>query len=182
MSDADKPVKKDWDKVDSIIRKQDASISPIGLANKRPMAAIEEYTANARKEKLDFIGRFKLGGIERKAALEKIQSMYDAQLEATKHSLKRALEVEKERVDLIAKKYIYEITEEYLRDMSAFGIQNYQARVETLFKLNEETARLLKTAQDQDIPERLREKTLDAILAKHEEFFKKLTTEEITLK
>jgi hypothetical protein len=182
MNDSDKPVKQDWNKVDTIIRRQEAAISPSGLANKQPLAAIEEYTANARKEKLDFIGKFKLGGIERKAALEKIQSMYDAQLEATKHCLKRALEVEKERVDLIAKKYIYEITEEYLRDMRDFGIQNYEARIETVFKLNEETARLLKDAQNQDIPERLREKTLDAILAKHDEFFKKLTTEEIALK
>src|SRR5216684_1176877 len=117
MSDSDKPAKQDWENLDTIIRKQEASISPSGAVNKRPLAAIEEYTENARKQKLDFIGRFKLGGIERKAALEKIRSMYDAQLDATRHSLKRALEVEKERVDLIAKKYIYEITEEYLRDM-----------------------------------------------------------------
>lgn len=134
-----------------------------------------------RGEKLDLIGRFKANRIERKAALETIKSMHESQLEATRHALKRAVDVQKERVDLIAKKYIFEITEEYLRDMQVMGIHNYQARMQTLFSLNEETGKLLKQAEAQDIPARLREKTLEAILKKYNEFYDRLVTEEKAL-
>ena len=181
MSDPDKPDKAKWGKVDTLIRRDEQPLATTDLPPGRPLAVIEAYTEKARAQKLDLIGRFKLGAIQRNAALDTIRSMHEAQLEATKHALLRAVEVDKSRVDLIAKKYIYEITQEYLHDMGEFGIHNYQARIETALRLNEVTAQLLQNAQLQDIPEKLREGTIEAILKKHKEFFAQLTAEEIKL-
>src|SRR5262245_864807 len=105
MSDLEKP-SSSWDKVDALIRRGEKGLTQSGAAAEQPLAVIEEYTAKMRSEKLDLIGRFKANRIERRAALDTIRSMHESQLEATKHALKRAVDVQKERVDLIAKKYI----------------------------------------------------------------------------
>ena len=107
--------------------------------------------------------------------------MYDAQLEVGKHRLKPAVDVEKQRVDLVANKYLYRITEEYLRDMRDLGLGNYDARMNTLFTLNEETTKLLEKAEAQDVPQSIKDMTIDAIVKKHKEFYTRIIAEEIQL-
>lgn len=170
-----------WEKIDSIMRKGEQSVASSDLPE-RPLASLEEATTRFTRERLDFIGRFKAGAIDRRAALQQIRAVHEAQLEAVEHALKRAVDVERERVDIIAKKYIFEITEEYLRDMQSMGIHNYKARMETLLKLNEQAAQLLRQAEAQDVPPRMREKTIESICKKYDEFVDRLTADEIRLR
>jgi len=181
MNDPEKPPDNSWDKVDSIIRRQEQGVTSTALPQDKPLARIAQATEKLRQDRLGLLGRFQAGGIERRAALEMIRSMHEAQLDVTKHALKRAVDVEKERVDLIARKYIFEITEEVLRDMEVMGIHNFKARMETLLKLNAEAARLFLEAEGQDVPERIKDMTRDAIFKKFKEFFDRLTADEIKL-
>jgi isocitrate dehydrogenase len=165
-----------WDKVNQIIKRQENPVAK-PLPSDRPLAGIEEQAEATRQKALGIIGRFQSGQVVRKAALEELKAIQNTHLEATKHALKQALAVDKQRVDLIAKKYIYQITEEYLRDMQTLGMQNYQARMTTLMRLNEETSRLLAQADAQNVPDRLKDITIEAILKKHREFYDSLTKE-----
>jgi hypothetical protein len=180
MSDAPDNKDQKWTVINALVRKGDSSLEPTSPQDK-PLAGLDEHADQLRAERLDLLGRFKARSIDRKTALQKITVIYDTQLEAMKHALKRALEVENQKVDLIAKKYIYDITEEHLRDMQQMGIHNFKARMDTLLKLNLETAALMKSAEQQDVPEKLREMTLDAIIRKYKDFYARLMAEEAAL-
>jgi hypothetical protein len=107
--------------------------------------------------------------------------MHDAQFEAAQHALRRAVDVERERIDTVANKYIFHITEEYLRNMRELGLQNFESRMQTQLQLNETTSRLLEQAQAQNVPSTIRDATIENILKKHREFSDKLMQEEIKL-
>lgn len=179
MSNKDQKSEQTWDYVDKLTQKEYKSTTLDMVKGAKPLEGLELLADKVRKDRLSLVTRLKAGAIERKAALEKMQVIYDAQLEATKHALQRAVEVEKERVDLIANKYIFEITSEYLRDMGDLGIHNYKARMQTLLALNVEVAKLFREAQGQDVPERIKERTISAIIAKYEEFSAQLVQEQI---
>ena len=180
MGDIEKPGGHDWRSVDALVHKKDKdAVQPIPLD--LPLSGMEQRLEVIKNQRLSILGKLKAGKIERRAALGEIQALTEAHLEATKHALKRALDVDKQRVDLIAQKYIYQITEEHLRDMREMGMHNFTARMETLMNLNSETTRLFKQAEDQDVPAVIREKTIEAIMKKYEEFYRKLTAEDMNL-
>jgi hypothetical protein len=169
-----------WDHVEAITRRQETALGTTQDADK-PLAPINQQIENIRNQQLDLIGRFKRNAIDRKAALESLRSMHDAQLEAAKHALRRAVDIEKERVDAVANRYIFQITEEYLRNLRDLGLQNYESRMETLLQLNVVMARLLEKAQAQDVPPSVRDATIESIQKKHKEFSDRLMEEEIKL-
>lgn len=171
---------QEWEKVDKLIRKENQSVTD-STSHSKPLEALEKSTLRIQKDRLDLLGRFKAGSIERKAALEQMRSFYETQLEANRHALNRALDVDRQRVDLVAKKYIFSITEEYLRDMREMGLHNFDARLRTLFALNEEAAKLFKEAEAQDVPESMKQKTREAITAKYNDFYRSLIDDEIKL-
>lgn len=169
-----------WSKVDALVQKKEQAVATTGLSEK-PLAPINQQIEAIRSQELDVIGRFKRNAITRKAALESLRAMHDAQLEAAKHALKRAVDVEKQRIDTVADKYIFQITAEYLRNMRELGLHNYESRMETLLQLNVTSARLLEKVQGQDIPDSMRDATIDNILTKHKEFSDRLMEEEVKL-
>jgi hypothetical protein len=169
-----------WEKVDSLLRKEEHKTIP-STGRSDPLSPINDKIETIRKQELDIIGRFKRNAIDRRAALEALQAMHDAQLEAAKHALKRAVDVEKERIDAVANKYIFHITEEYLRNMRELGLQNYESRMETLLQLNETMARLALKAASQDVPDSIRTSTIENIHKKYREFSDRLMEEEIKL-
>jgi hypothetical protein len=172
--------KHDWTKIDSLVRRNTQEVAQ-PLPADLPLSGIEKRLEDIRVQRLGVIGRFKAGLIEKRAALGEIEALSTAHLEATKHALKRAVEVDHQRVDLIAQRYIYQITEEHLGDMREMGMHNYQARFDTLLKLNAETAKLLQQAEGQDVPVTIRQRTIEAIMKKYDEFSKKLTAEDVNL-
>jgi len=177
MSDEPKVPGHDWSKVDALARRNQNEI--VQKPQDLPLTGVEDRIEVLKRQRVGILGKFKAGSIDRNTALAEIQALSDAHLEATKYKLKRALEVDRQRVDLVAQKYIYEITEEHLRDMREMGIHNFEARMQTLLRLNAETAALLKQAEAQDVPTFIQQKTFDAIIAKYEEFLKTITADEI---
>lgn len=169
-----------WDDFEELARRQQTGLTASGAAGS-PLAPIEDKIETIRQKELDLIGRFKRKSIDRRAALGELQALHGAQLEATKHALKRAVDVEAQRVDTVANKYIFQITEEYLRYLRDLGLQNYESRMETLLQLNETTAKLLDRAQNQDVPPSVRELNLENIHKKYKEFTDKLMEDEVRL-
>jgi hypothetical protein len=180
MSEDPKVPGHDWSTVESLVRRNTTDVVQ-QLPEDLPLTGVEQRIEIIRTQRVGIIGKFKSGSIGRKAALEEIQALSNAHLEATKHALKRALEVDRRRVDLIAQKYVYQITEEHLRDMREMGLRNFEARMQTLLRLNVETAELLKQAEAQDVPSIIRQKAVDAIMSKFEEFYKTITADEQNL-
>lgn len=169
-----------WDNFEALARRQQTALGTNADADK-PLAPINQQIEAIRNQQLDLIGRFKRNAIDRRAALESLRSMHDAQLEAAKHALKRAVDVEKERVDAVANRYIFQITEEYLRNMRELGLQNFESRMETLLQLNTTMVKLLEKAQVQDVPPSVRDATMQNIQKKYKEFSDRLMEEEIKL-
>ena len=169
-----------WEGYEALAKRQQTGLAETKAHN--PLEPINQQIEDIRSQELDLIGQFKRNKIERKAAIEKLRALHDASLEAAKHALTRAVDVEKERVDTVANKYIFAITQEYLRNMRDLGLQNFDSRMETLLQLNERMARLLEKAQTQDVPPSIREATLENITKKYREFADRLMQEEITLR
>lgn len=171
-----------WEKTHAIVHKHESGTAVVKTGGaETPLATINEKIEAIRHQELDIIGRFKRNAIDRNAALAAMRQMHDAHLEATKHTLKRAIEVEKARVDTIADKYIFQITQECLRNMAELGVKNIESRAETLLKFNETIARLLEQAQAQDVPSSIRDMTIENILKKHREFADKVMQEDYKL-
>jgi hypothetical protein len=170
-----------WEKVDAMIRKSQRTELAPTEPESTPLAPIDAQITQIRSQKLGIIASFKANKIQRNVALQKLKDLTDAQLEGSRHALKRAVEIEKQRVDVVADKYIYQITEEYLKDLRELGIKNYEARMETLMELDRVAARLVEKAEGQDVPDAFKERTLQGILAKHKEFFDRILEEEARL-
>jgi hypothetical protein len=169
-----------WDNFEALAKRQQTPLGNSGNADK-PLAPINEQIEAIKNQELDLIGKFKRNGINRRAALESLRSMYDAQLTAANHALKRAVDVEKERIDAVANRYIFQITEEYLRNMRELGLQNFESRMDTLLQLNATMVKLLEKAQVQDVPPSVRDATIENIQKKYKEFSDRLMEEEIKL-
>ena len=170
-----------WEKTDAMLRKQTSGAVVKAGGADTPLAPINEKIESIRKQELDIIGRFRRNAIDRNAALDAMRLMHDAHLDAVKHTLMRAVEVEKARVDTVADRYIFHITEEFLRNMQELGLKNFESRMQTLLKLNETLARLLEQAQAQDVPNTIRETTIENIIKKYKEFSEKVAQEEFKL-
>jgi hypothetical protein len=169
-----------WDNFEALARRQQTALGTPADRD-APLAPINDQIEAIRNQEIDLIGRFKRNAIDRRAALEMLRSMHQAQLEAANHALRRAVDVEKQRVDTVADRYIFQITEEYLRNMRDLGLQNYESRMETLLQLNTTMVRLLEKAQAQDVPPSVRDSTIANIQKKYNEFADRLMEDEIKL-
>ena len=167
MSDADDSKLKE---IDALIRRPTESIALPNTAKESALAGLEERTEKLKEEQLDIIGRFQANRIGRKAAVEQIRAIHQTRLKAAEHALTRALEVEQGRIDLVADKFLYQITQEYLQDMAVMGLSNEGARSAILFALNDQTTKVLLDAKAAQWPESMKTKTIEAIMKRYEEF------------
>lgn len=137
----------------------------------------EETSIELAKSRTGILTKIKMGKLKDKAQFSELEMKMNAHLDATKHALHKALEVQKKRIDLVAQKYLYQITEEHLRDMREMGIKNYESSMSTLLVLNQETSKLLVEAEKQDVPTIIKKKTVDAIMEKWDKFFNDIKSE-----
>jgi hypothetical protein len=156
--------------LDALIRRGSDSIVPSSTSQQSALAGLEERSENLKTQQLDLIGRFQANKIERKSAVEQLRAIHQTRLEAAKFALGKALEVEKGRIDLVANKYLYQITQEYLQDMAVMGLSNEESRSKTLFALNNQTTKALLEAQAAQWPETLKNKTINSIMKRYEDF------------
>lgn len=170
-----------WDRVDSLIRKTPGPIAAPVESPMTPVAPIQAQIDRIHQQKLGIIGEFKKNKINRVAALEQLKAMHNAQIEATRHALLRAVDVEKGRVDTVANGFLNRITEEYLNDMREMGMKNLETRMNTILQLNEKLREFLEKAQSQDLPQSVKDATIQNIMKKYQEFTDRIMGEEIRL-
>ena len=170
-----------WAKVDALVQRNPGSLTAPKEQPLTPLAPIQAQIDRIHEEKIGLIGQFKKNKIDRQAALIKLKAMHDAQIEAATHALRRAVDVEKGRVDTVANKFLYQITEEYLNDMREMGLKNFESRMQTLLQLNTKLGELLGHAQSQDLPQSVKDATIQNILKKYQEFADRIMAEEARL-
>jgi len=156
--------------LDALLRRGSEAIVPASTARESALAGLEERTETLKNQQLDLIGRYQAKKIERKSAVEQLRAIHQTRLEAAKFALTKALEVEKGRIDLVANKYLYQLTQEYLQDMAVMGLSNEGARTKTLFALNDQTTKALLEAQAAQWPDTLKNKTINSIMKRYEDF------------
>lgn len=170
--------KSNLKEIDALIRRKNDLPAPLNSANPSALAGLEKRSDEIRSQKLGIFGEFRANKIERSAAIQQLRMIHNTRLEAAKFALEKGIQVEKERIQLIADKYLYQITEEYLRDMQEMGVSNLKARLDTLFTLNDETTKALTKAQSAQWPETLKMRTIDGIMKKYQEFSDKLMADD----
>jgi len=174
MSGADDSKLKE---IDALIRRGTESIVPTPAAQESALSGLEERAERLKVQQLDLIGKFQANKIERKSAVEQLRAIHQTRLDAAKFALTKALEVEKGRIDLVANKYLYQITQEYLKDMAIMGLSNEDSRSKTLFALNDQTTDALVKAESAKWPDTLKKKTIDSIMKRYEDFANNLMGE-----
>jgi hypothetical protein len=170
-----------WENANTALqRAQSAPLTPIETQSPT-LAPIDAQIAQIRSQKLGVIASFKANKIERTVALTKLKALTDAQLEASTHALRAAVGIEKERINVVANKYIYQLNEEYLTDLGELGLKNLETRMNTLLKLNQVVAGLIAAAEAQNVPASIIDETVQAIASKRKEFFDRILEEAVRL-
>ncbi len=135
----------------------------------------DDTAMELRSAAKSMIAQWKEKKVTQNAALTILKEKMGAHIEATKYALTKQLELHNKKIDLLADKYIYQMTEEYLKDLNEMGISNLKSRGITVQVLNEETAKLLKQIESQDVPDFMKKKTLEMMMDKWMELFAKIS-------
>jgi hypothetical protein len=112
--------------------------------------------------------QWKRGKIDRATALKAIQSQYDAQLEALRYQLSRAVTVSNARADRIAEEFLQKLDSEHLQVLQEFGLRNFQTRMDALTQATQMVAAKLRELDTKDWPPDLVDKATKAVMELHE--------------
>jgi hypothetical protein len=102
--------------------------------------------------------------IDRKTALEAIQVQYDAQLDALRFQLRKAVSVSNARADRIAEEFLNKLDSEHLQILKDLGLRNAETRASALIEVREMIAAKLSEVQTKNWPQPLLERTIDDLL------------------
>jgi len=115
--------------------------------------------------------------IKAKAYLEFDREWYNAQLDFSKHQLKRAVELKIKETDADIERLLADISRRHLQYLTEMGLNNFEQRHEALERLSDQTANRIKRVQGKDWPESLVEQTISGIIELHQRFFDKILEE-----
>ncbi len=107
--------------------------------------------------------KYKQKRLSRKASVAALKLRYDSELDALKHQLTRACQVEKARADVMADEYLKELDSQHLQVLGELGLKNKETREKALLKLTDSTVERLKEVQEKDWPPTLVEETITEI-------------------
>lgn len=120
------------------------------------------------------IAKIKSEQIKSKAALEFDKDWYNAQLEVSKHQLRRAVELKIKETDADIERLLTDISRKHLQYLTEMGLKNSEQREEALERLADQTAQRIKRLQGKDWPESLIEQTVNGVIELHQRFFDKI--------
>ena len=177
MSDTSEPDsnKTDWSRVEARIKaKQGLSPgfkqipSPITHGEGDPDHPIVPASINLPTPETDsprgILHQWKLNRIDRKTALEAIQARYDAQLDALRYQLQKAVTVSNARADRIAEEFLKKLDAEHMEVLTDLGLRNAATRADALIKVREMIASKLSEVQSKNWPQSLLDRAIDDIL------------------
>lgn len=170
MSDtAGKPSK--WGRVEARLDKsraerleQDAELIPAPQDHGMIPSPLEVPVPDPR-EKGGLLERWQKGNIDRRMAVNEFQDRCDAQLEALRFQLRKAVSVSNARADLMAEEYLKGLDAEHLEILAGLGLRNTRTRAESLKAVTEMIVEQIKEIQDKDWPPALIDHTIDELLA-----------------
>jgi hypothetical protein len=170
MSDnADKPSK--WGRVDDRLgkTKRERTAKDGGLIASPAKQALVPSPLDAPlpdpKEKGGFLERLQKGQIDRRTAVSEFQDRCDAQLEALRFQLRKAVSVSNARADLVAEEYLKGLDAEHLEVLADLGLRNTRTRAESLKSVTDMIVQQMKEVQEKDWPAALIDSTIDELLA-----------------
>lgn len=117
-----------------------------------------------RCEPRGILMQWKKDAIDRQTALQAIQSQYDAQLEALRYQLTKAVTVSNAQVDCIAEEFLKKLDSEHLEVLKEFGLKNLDTRSNALIEVRDIIAAKLREVQGKSWPQSLVERTIDDLL------------------
>ena len=120
------------------------------------------------------ISKIKSEQIKTRAALEFDKEWYKAQLEVSKHQLKRAVELKIKETDADIERLLTDISRKHLQYLTEMGLKNSEQREEALERLSDQTAQRIKRLQGKDWPDSLIEQTVNGVIELHQRFFDKI--------
>jgi hypothetical protein len=108
--------------------------------------------------------QFRRNQIDRRTALKAIQAQYDAQLDALRYQLQKAVSVSNARADRIAEEFLKKLDSEHLEVLKDLGLRNAETRATALIQVRDMIAAKLKEVQTKNWPQQLLDRTIDDLV------------------
>jgi hypothetical protein len=163
-----------WERVNSRTRGLNESdrLKPLevqsnSVGNQEPSLAVPEaleIRAPLVNGPGGLIMRLRKNQIDRKAALDALQSHYNAQLDLLGYQLRSAVTVSKARADRIAEEFLSKLDSEHIEVLKELGLRNAEVRAAAMIQARDMIAKKLREVQDKDWPEKLVERAIDDLL------------------
>ena len=162
--------KNNWEIAERLISK--TNNTPQQVANRSLMdrAKSDRYMESPKGA----ISKFKSDRIRTRAELEFDEEWFKAQLEVSKHQLKKAVELKVKETDAEVERLLTEVSRQHLKYLTELGLKNSEEREEALERLGEQTAKRIKSIQSKDWPDFLVEQTLNGVTEIYQRFFDKI--------
>jgi hypothetical protein len=160
--------KTNWEVAEQLISKDNTL--PQQAGNRSQMSREGRFIESPN----GLISRVQSEQIKNKAGLEFDRKWYEAQLEVSKHQLKRAVELKIKETDADIERLLTDISRRHLQYLTEMGLRNSEQREEALEQLSDQTAARIKRLQGKDWPESLIEQTINGVIELHQRFFDKI--------
>jgi hypothetical protein len=108
--------------------------------------------------------QWKRNQIDRKTALQAIQSQYDSQLDALRYHLRKAVSVSHARADRTAEEFLKKLDSEHIQILKDLGLRNAETRASALIEVRDMIAAKLGEVQKKKWPQPLVDRTIDDLL------------------
>ena len=105
--------------------------------------------------------QWKKNQIDRKTALAAIQAQHDAQLDALRYHLTKAVTVSNARADRIAEEFLKKLDSEHIQVLKELGLRNADTRATALIEVRDMIAAKLLEVQSKKWPNELVGRTID---------------------
>lgn len=164
-----------WDRVESRIKSRGGSVpktehvaNPLALVEDNPPHQFVPSEISVPEPDTEashgILMQWQKGQISKKAALEALQVKYDAQLDALKFQLSKAVNVSNARADRIAEEFLKKLDSEHIQVLKGLGLRNAETRASALIEIRDMIASKLNEVQTKNWPPALVDRTIDDLL------------------
>lgn len=180
MSEKQDPENIDWSRVESHMRDRESSSRKTDPKQQRMVPyRMDRPVAEPTESDLSppitvahpdtdaprgILMQWKRNQIDRQTAIKAIQEQYDAQLDALRYYLRKAVSVSNARADRIAEEYLKKLDSEHIQILMDLGLRNAETRARAVMEVREMIAAKLQEVQSKKWPQPLIERTIDDLL------------------
>lgn len=133
----------------------------------------------AAPEKVGLRGRFEIGQTARKANVEAWKEAYRHKLDVWKTNIKTEADLAKQEILLAYNGELERINQDHITQLQQIGVSNFQQRAEAIRQLGIRAADVLQKCSQDDVPQMIRDKNIDAIMSMYDRLFEQMSNERI---